>query len=67
MTKKNVILILTAIATTCLASFFIYSWSHAGPPAYLPSGKRIISSTILLGAALLYSLASLFAQIKGKK
>jgi hypothetical protein len=68
MNRKNMILALTAIATTCLAFFFIYSWGHAGPPEYMPSGKRIISPTLLIsGAAFLFALLSLFSQIRGKK
>jgi hypothetical protein len=67
MRKESGILAITAVAATCLALFFIYSWCHAPPPTYLPSGKRIISSTELLGAALLCSLVSLFFQIRGKK
>jgi hypothetical protein len=67
MKKENTTLAFTAVATTCLAFLFIYSWLHAGPPEYLPSGYRIMSSTELLGAILLFSFVSLFFQIRGKK
>ncbi len=67
MKKESRTLVLTAVATTCLAFLFIYSWIHAGPPAYFPSGRRMISSTVVLGAAFLFFFVHLFFQIRGKK
>jgi hypothetical protein len=62
--KESRTLALTAMATACLAFLFIYSWNHSGSPRYLPSGRQLVSSTVVLGAALSLSLVSLFFQIK---
>ncbi|MGA7830351.1 MAG: hypothetical protein WCA21_05270 [Terracidiphilus sp.] len=67
MKKEGENLVLTAVAMMCLAILFIYSWRHSGAPAYLPSGVRIISPTVPLGAALLLSIVSLVHQIRAKR
>jgi glucose-6-phosphate 1-dehydrogenase len=67
MTKESRTLAFTAVAATCLAFLFIYSWRHTGPPIYLPSGKRLMGPTVPLGAALLCFLVSLLRQLRDNK
>jgi hypothetical protein len=67
MTKEIRTLAFTAVAATGLAFLFVYSWRHTRPPTYLPSGKRLMSPTVPLGAALLCFLVSLIRQLRGKK
>ena len=64
MKKESRTLALTAVVATCLAFLFIYSWCYAEPITYSPDDIRQISPTVVLGAALLLSLVSLFSQIR---
>lgn len=60
-------IVLKATLTACLALLLVYSWTHSGPPEYLPSGKRIVPATLPLGAALFACLVSLLLELGGKK
>lgn len=67
MTQQNRTLALTAAAAALFAILFVYSYTHAGPPVYLPSGKRVLGITPVWGGALLVSLVSLISQLRAKK
>jgi hypothetical protein len=64
MKNENRKLAITVIVTICIAFIFIYSWSHEGSPRYLQSGRRITSSTEVLGAALFYFFMAIISQIR---
>lgn len=58
---------LRATLTVCFALLFVYSWTHSGPPEYWPTGKRIVTWTLPLGAALIASVVSLLWELSGKE
>ncbi len=67
--ERNGPLALTIRAAVSLAllGLFLYALSHAGPPAYFPSGRRHTPISAVLGAAFLFSVVSLFFRLSGRK
>jgi hypothetical protein len=67
MSSDTRMLVFKTVVTSCLALLFIYLWFNAEPFVYKPNDMRQISPTVVVGAAFLFSLVSLFSQIAGKK
>jgi hypothetical protein len=67
MKSDTRILVLKTVVTSCLALIFIYLWFNAEPFVYKPNDRFQISPTVVVGAAFLFSLVSLFSQIADKK
>jgi hypothetical protein len=66
MNKESRSLALRAAGATCIAVLFVYSWRQTEWTAYSISDRRQVVVTVLLGAALLSYLVSLFLRIRGK-
>lgn len=67
--ERNGPLALTIRAAVSLAllALFLYALAHSGPPAYFPSGRRHTPISVVLGAAFMLSVVSLFLRLSGRK